>query len=151
MSELCPGQGTCCSGRGRASTQICCGALEQLIPLGASVSCCQAFAARAPQPGANVGRLGAGARPSAAPGRAAWWRDGSRRRGGGSRALSRPPLQTPARPSACGGEWSRACRPPSRLCASPSAGSTSPSRSQALSTRWPSGRPRPWRARGRVA
>ena len=39
--------------------------------------------------------------------------------GGGGEPGSRPPLQTPARPTACGGEQSRACRPPSRPCGSP--------------------------------
>lgn len=39
--------------------------------------------------------------------------------GGGGEPGSRPPLQTPVRPTACGGERSRACRPPSRPCGSP--------------------------------
>lgn len=69
----------------------------------------------------------------------------------GIRDTVSPPLQTPARPTVCGSGRSRACRLPSRLSASPSAGSSSPSRSQAPSTRWPSGQPGPSRARGRVA
>ena len=38
---------------------------------------------------------------------------------GGGEPGSHPPLQTPVRPTACGGERSRACRPPSRPCGSP--------------------------------
>lgn len=76
---------------------------------------------------------------------------GKGRSQGGFQLWCLPPLQRPAKRTACGSEPSRACRLPSRLCGSPLAGSISPSSSPALSTRWPSGQARPWRARGHAS
>lgn len=59
--------------------------------------------------------------------------------------------QRPATRPASGSRRSRACRRPSRPCGRPSAGSSSMSRSQAWSTRWPSGQPRLQRDQGPVA
>lgn len=65
----------------------------------------------------------AGERPEQRPGRPASGGGGhvvaEASPGGGGEPGSHPPLQTPARPTACGGERSRACRPPSRPCGSP--------------------------------
>lgn len=121
--------------------------LGQVIALGASVSSSvrrtqQRYLAPGPLPNA----LQAGARLSTVP--AEGKPGGEAAPGAVSDGLS---PQTPAQRTACGSEPSRAGRLPSGCCGRPSAGSSSPCRSRALSTRWPCGRPRPRRARGHAA